>query len=224
MGWNCSSALDHRMGNCRVNPRIQRSIESHCKRSSFKMCCSVLTISQSALFGSILSCKISHFLRNLSLSPILTFTDALPAIFWLFMNKGRYLSSISKTCLTVLNLVIFGIGCFMVSFRMCDLTGLKCLQLLVRCRALRFWQGSPGDRVAQQLVVYCKCLIVGKNALPPMTWRPAMCPPNLQPDQGEIKRLETFYMRINNSVLNAVQPIATAATNHTSLDTSLGLE
>ncbi|CAG7925021.1 unnamed protein product [Penicillium olsonii] len=48
----------------------------------------------SALFGSILS-------------------YAIPAIFWLYMNKGRYTSTISKTCLTVLNLVIFGIGCFM---------------------------------------------------------------------------------------------------------------
>jgi hypothetical protein len=32
------------------------------------------------------------------------------------MNKGRYLSTVSKACLTLLNLVIFGIGCFMVRF------------------------------------------------------------------------------------------------------------
>ncbi|KAJ5746941.1 uncharacterized protein N7511_008637 [Penicillium nucicola] len=48
----------------------------------------------SALFGSI-------------------FSFALPAIFWLYMNKGRYFSTTSKACLTVLNIVIFAIGCFM---------------------------------------------------------------------------------------------------------------
>ncbi|CAG8244756.1 unnamed protein product [Penicillium salamii] len=48
----------------------------------------------SALFGSILS-------------------YAIPAIFWLYMNKGRYTSSVSKICLTILNIIIFAIGCFM---------------------------------------------------------------------------------------------------------------
>ncbi|KAJ6078370.1 hypothetical protein N7467_008123 [Penicillium canescens] len=48
----------------------------------------------SALFGSI-------------------FSFALPAVFWFYMNKGRYFSTTSKACLTVLNLVIFAIGCFM---------------------------------------------------------------------------------------------------------------
>jgi hypothetical protein len=43
-------------------------------------------------------------------------TVALPAVFWFYMNKGRYFSTASKACLTVLNLVIFAIGCFMVSF------------------------------------------------------------------------------------------------------------
>ncbi|KAJ5721001.1 uncharacterized protein N7483_008935, partial [Penicillium malachiteum] len=48
----------------------------------------------SALFGSILS-------------------FALPAIFWLYMNRGKYFSTVSKTCLTVINILIFAIGCFM---------------------------------------------------------------------------------------------------------------
>ncbi|KAJ6028383.1 hypothetical protein N7540_003959 [Penicillium herquei] len=48
----------------------------------------------SALFGSI-------------------FSFALPAIFWLYMNKGKCFSTVSKTCLTIVNLLILAIGCFM---------------------------------------------------------------------------------------------------------------
>ncbi|KAJ5634321.1 hypothetical protein N7528_002163 [Penicillium herquei] len=42
-----------------------------------------------------------------------TMSFALPAVFWLYMNKGKYFSTVSKMCLTVINLLIFAIGCFM---------------------------------------------------------------------------------------------------------------
>lgn len=42
------------------------------------------------------------------------FTFGFPAILWLFMNKGRYLSSPTKILLTVVNVIIIGIACALV--------------------------------------------------------------------------------------------------------------
>ena len=43
------------------------------------------------------------------------FTYGLSGVFWLFMNRGKYFSSPRKIFLTVLNVLIFGIGAAIVS-------------------------------------------------------------------------------------------------------------
>jgi hypothetical protein len=48
----------------------------------------------------------------------LTYADGINAVFWLFMNKGRYFSTVPKTLLTILNVLIIGIaGCMVSSHR-----------------------------------------------------------------------------------------------------------
>ena len=42
--------------------------------------------------------------------------DGLAGVFWLFLNWGQYFSSPRKMFLTVVNLLVFGIGACLVSF------------------------------------------------------------------------------------------------------------
>ncbi|KAJ5183721.1 Amino acid transporter transmembrane [Penicillium capsulatum] len=62
----------------------------------------------------IISSAIPVFSNLLSLITALFaswFTFGFPAILWLFMNKGRYLSSPTKIALTIVNVIIIGIAC-----------------------------------------------------------------------------------------------------------------
>jgi hypothetical protein len=42
------------------------------------------------------------------------FSYGLPAIFWLVMNKGRWFSTRSKICLTIVNFLILAFACALV--------------------------------------------------------------------------------------------------------------
>lgn len=47
-----------------------------------------------------------------AVTDMLTLADGINAVFWLFLNRGRHFSSVPKTLLTILNLLIIGIaGC-----------------------------------------------------------------------------------------------------------------
>lgn len=41
---------------------------------------------------------------------MLTKVDGLPAIFWLYLNRGQWFSSWNKITLTIINLIILGIA------------------------------------------------------------------------------------------------------------------
>lgn len=45
----------------------------------------------------------------------LTAADGFSALFWLYLNKGRFFSTPMKTALTILNFVIMGVACCIVS-------------------------------------------------------------------------------------------------------------
>jgi hypothetical protein len=47
---------------------------------------------------------------------VLTTLDGLSGIFWLFLNKGKWFASPKKIFLTVLNIIIVGIGACLVGF------------------------------------------------------------------------------------------------------------
>ncbi|KAJ6172157.1 Amino acid transporter transmembrane [Penicillium chermesinum] len=65
----------------------------------------------------VISSAIPVFSNLLSLITALFaswFSFGLPAIFWLFMNKGVYFSSYRKSALTITNLIILGIACVLL--------------------------------------------------------------------------------------------------------------
>lgn len=71
---------------------------------------------QSSLFASWFSCKYHHH-HSITSTPHanLTFLVGLGGIYWLHLNWGRYTSSPRKMALTVVNVLITGIGATIVS-------------------------------------------------------------------------------------------------------------
>lgn len=110
--------LDHRLDHCGGYSVIQQPAELDCK-STFVYCLlSFFSLSnqcllQSALFASWFSCEFSLSLAVYRC--ILTVAVGLGGIYWLHLNWGRLFSSPRKIALTIINVLIVGIGATIVS-------------------------------------------------------------------------------------------------------------
>lgn len=70
---------------------------------------------KTALFASWFTCKYLSVTERSAYRKLIFLAVGLPGIFWLHMNWGNYFSSWRKVCMSILNLLIFGIGCCLVS-------------------------------------------------------------------------------------------------------------
>ena len=100
------------------------------------------------------------------------FSFGLPAIFWLFMNKGQYFSSSRKIALTVVNVMILGIACVLVCPRHPHhLYGFSNVVSIVRYGSLGFRQSHPRQSQQRKFLMREQCLSIN-NATVIISFRP----------------------------------------------------
>lgn len=70
------------------------------------------------LFSEVGSAVRVHnsFFSFLLLQMLTSWIVGLPAVFWFHMNKGQYFKNWKKTCLTIINVGVFGCALAIVSF------------------------------------------------------------------------------------------------------------